>query len=671
MKYLDNFIDLLSDISVSEFSQELDRVAVDSRQFESSQIDVTVVSQVGAEGEVPRFVELQPTQATVVSSSPNRPPNASSALTLSIDDFARPYIVINDGDGASGSRNFAASFDAVAAIEDGNGRYCSGTLIANDLVLTARHCNVSPGDHVVFGDDLSNSTMSVSVESVLNPGGEGSWFDGNDVALLRLSETVPNSVAKPVRLTGETNSIVGQIGTIFGYGNNGVGSTGHQDSSDGFRWGGQNTVDFYGDFGGGENLFIADFDDGTTPANTLSGAFGSDANPIEYEAITTEGDSGSPLLARVNGQLVVAGVTSGGLDIDGKYGSVSFWTGVGRFAGAISNAGGTFVNSGGSSSSGGTTSGEGGGNGDGNGGVTLPGQDDHGNEVGGIATDLGFELNGSLLTAREDGFIGFGETPVEKDVFEFNTPITGRIIVDARRTSGNLDTVIRIYDAAGNLVEENDNAQTPATENPGDSQLILKNMPSGRYFVSVGASDGSNGGYRLAVRSGSGNSNSTEAGNSFASPIRILFDGHPTTFLRSSIENGVDQDYFEFTAVQSGRIVVRSKALNGNLNSVLRGYDEDRLLLDANNNYKGSLDSRVSFNVVQGRNYLLKLNSVGPTQGDYRLSLRMAEVSSNFGNSAPFSLRLEDTKPAQFASLDSVDQMIPAADFDRGLLAAV
>ena len=467
MKYLDDFIDLLSDISISEISPEPDSVAINPGQFQVSEFDDLIADGPGLSDEAAEFIEPVQTVMPAISSFIESGVEASSNVRLSIGEFARPYIVINDGDGSSGSRGFAASFDAVVAIADGNGRYCSGALIGSDLVLTARHCDVSPGDEVVFGDNLNNPSLTVRVDSVLNPGGDGIWFDGNDIALLRLAENVSGSVARPIRLTTETSSVVGQIGALFGYGNNGVGSAGHQDSSDGFRWGGQNTVDYYGDFGGGENLFIADFDDGTTPANTLSGAFGSDANPIALEAITTEGDSGSPLLTRVNGELAIAGVTSGGLDIEGRYGSISFWTGVGRFAEVIAEAGGAFV---------GGNPGGGGGNNGGN--AMLPSQDDHGNEIGGIATDLVFESNGTLLTARDDGFIGFGQTPVEKDVFEFSTPITGRIIVDARRRSGNLDPIIRVYDAVGNLVDENDNAQSPATDNPNDSQLVLQNMPS-------------------------------------------------------------------------------------------------------------------------------------------------------------------------------------------------
>jgi hypothetical protein len=254
-------------------------------------------------------------------------------------------------------------------------------------------------------------------------------------------------------------------------------------------------------------------------------------------------------------------------------------------------------------------------------------------------------------------------------VFQFTTPFSGRVILDARATEGNLDAAIRVYDSLGNFVAENNNAVNAPSGNLKDSQVILRNIPEGQYFVSVNAADGSNGGYRLAARATVATVGG-EPGDDINSAARIFFGTQPSTFIGAAIEESTDEDFFQFTANRTGRIVVRTRALSGNLNTVLRGFSDDQLLLDANNNYKGELDSRVSFGVVEGRSYFLRLNSVGNTSGDYRLSLRMAETMG--GGGTPFSLRLDSAAQQSVAGESfAADYFATQSGSEFGLLASM
>ena len=139
-----------------------------------------------------------------------------------------------------------------------------------------------------------------------------------------------------------TDDLESQLAATIGYGLNGVGSTGHQNSSDGFRWGGENIIDVYGvpASAAGANIISTDFDDGSGASNTIpSGS----PIPLEFEATTAPGDSGGPVLVMAGGQWAIAGVLSGGTSPTSVYGDISWWTGTAIYRADIEAVGGEFV----------------------------------------------------------------------------------------------------------------------------------------------------------------------------------------------------------------------------------------------------------------------------------------------------------------------------------------
>ena len=147
-------------------------------------------------------------------------------------------------------------------------------------------------------------------------------MDGGDVEILTLTADVPSNVATPMRFIDATNDLVGMTAVTVGYGFNGVGSSGHGFSADGWRWGGENIIDVYGSpaSASGSNIISTDFDDGSGGANTISG---SDASPLANEATTAPGDSGGPILVQSGGEWLIAGVLSGGTTNTSVYGDIS------------------------------------------------------------------------------------------------------------------------------------------------------------------------------------------------------------------------------------------------------------------------------------------------------------------------------------------------------------
>ena len=250
-----------------------------------------------------------------------------------------PRIVINNAIGAAGSRAYAAPFDAVVEVAFG----CTGTLIAENVVLCARHCGVGSGATIIFGDNSNGGGIfSATVQSSFLPDGNGSLLDGGDVSILTLTSNIPSNIATPMRLIDETNALEGMLCATIGYGFNGLGSVGHGNSADGFRWGGENIIDVYGSpaAAGGSNIISTDFDNGSGANNTIGG---SSPTPVEFEATTAPGDSGGPVLVQIGSEWVIAGVLSGGTTGNSVYGDISWWTGTAIYRSDIEARGGEFA----------------------------------------------------------------------------------------------------------------------------------------------------------------------------------------------------------------------------------------------------------------------------------------------------------------------------------------
>jgi len=129
-----------------------------------------------------------------------------------------------------------ASQDAAVLITIGtDGQFCTGALIAPNLVITARHCVQSLDETTECGaytTRFSAQTLGISVgadatsASVIAHGkktyvDQGTTMCSHDIALILLDQDVPGATVAPVRLD---KAKVGEVTTTVGYGDNGFGT---------------------------------------------------------------------------------------------------------------------------------------------------------------------------------------------------------------------------------------------------------------------------------------------------------------------------------------------------------------------------------------------------------------------------------------------------------------
>jgi secreted trypsin-like serine protease len=185
---------------------------------------------------------------------------------------------------------------AVVALDIGGTELCSATLIAPDVLLTARHCvsltsasiscpatspqitgNRAPSDlHVLLGDDVATAKLAANGAQVFTP--TSSEICDEDIALVLLDREVPGIQPLDVSTTGITT---GAHVTAIGYGRRGDGDAA-----------GKKLLR--------EHVAVLD----TSPAEFLVG-----------EA-TCQGDSGGPALDETTGEIVGI-VSRGGPTCDG------------------------------------------------------------------------------------------------------------------------------------------------------------------------------------------------------------------------------------------------------------------------------------------------------------------------------------------------------------------
>lgn len=148
---------------------------------------------------------------------------------------------------------------------------------------------------------------------------------------------------------------------------------------------------------------------------------------------------------------------------------------------------------------------------------------------------------------------------------------------------------------------------------------------------------------------GGGGGGQDDHGDTFADATPLTFSGG-RALDSGVVEDPGDLDMFSFVAPRTERIVGRLNRI-GNFDPMLSIFDDDGDLIAFNDDYRG-LNSRVSFQVLEGEKYYAQAEGYSTSTGEYNLKLVQKGPGGVSELSAEPSLSSRSALEAAFASSD-------------------
>ncbi|MBM9521273.1 pre-peptidase C-terminal domain-containing protein, partial [Desulforhopalus vacuolatus] len=257
-------------------------------------------------------------------------------------------------------------------------------------------------------------------------------------------------------------------------------------------------------------------------------------------------------------------------------------------------------------------------------GTTVSGGDAGDSRTGAAAVSL--DINGD---ASITGYAG------ENDYYTFVAQHPGTATINLTGLSSGID--LMLLSSFGSLVK----GSYPS----GSSSASLSyNLTSGNtYYVWVRRPDGaSTSDYNLSINSGNidiinGTTvSSGDAGNSLSEAALVSLDSNGDASITGYVG---ENDFYTFVAQNNGIAIFNLTGLSSDIDLMLLSSSESTLKSSSSHSSSsgGSSSESISYNLISGETYYVKVDPYGPSTSDYNLSINTAVAVNDIINGATIS----------------------------------
>jgi len=229
------------------------------------------------------------------------------------------------------------------------------------------------------------------------------------------------------------------------------------------------------------------------------------------------------------------------------------------------------------------------------------------------------------------------ESATDVDVFSFTTNRSGPIQVSVSKEVGsNLDTIVSILDASGNVFEFNDDSN--GTTN---STVVFQANNNTLYYIRVSGYGGTTGRFDISVTDLTPTVAETDGtGTDLTHATDLTFVANSASF-QGNISSAGDQDFFSITASSSGVLTISLAAeASSGLDTYLYLYNSDKVLILEDDDSGSGLNSSISINVLTGQTYYLQASGFGSSTGAYTISASISAADDHANQAGESATRM-------------------------------
>ncbi len=214
------------------------------------------------------------------------------------------------------------------------------------------------------------------------------------------------------------------------------------------------------------------------------------------------------------------------------------------------------------------------------------------------------------------------ESATDVDVFSFTTNRSGPIQVSVSKEVGsNLDTIVSILDASGNVLASNDDSI--GTTN---STVVFQADNNTLYYIRVSGYGGTIGRFDISVTDLTPTVAETDGAGTDLNHATALTFVACSASNQGNISSAGDQDFFSITTSSSGVLTISLAAgASSGLDTYLYLYNSDKVLILEDDDSGSDLNSSISINVLTGQTYYLQASGFGSSTGAYTISASISQ----------------------------------------------